>query len=126
MSTKSVQRLKPGDIVIIGCVMFGIAASMLGVRTLPGNTAVISIDNEIRYALELGKDRILTVKGAYGDMVIKVEAGEIWVEEVHCPRKVCMRTGRISQKGQTIVCLPNRIIIRIEGNGNEALDGITQ
>ena len=32
-----------------------------------------------------------------------------------CPTQDCVRTGTISRGGQSIVCLPARIIVRLEG-----------
>lgn len=36
-----------------------------------------------------------------------------------CPTQDCVRTGLITQSGQSIVCLPARIIVRLEGGAME-------
>ena len=37
------------------------------------------------------------------------------MEEADCPTQDCVHTGTITRAGQSIVCLPARIIIRLEG-----------
>lgn len=46
-----------------------------------------------------------------------VSGGETGVQVVwaDCPTQDCVHTGRISRHGQAIICLPARIVIRLEG-----------
>lgn len=48
-------------------------------------------------------------------------AGEsgVRVAWADCPTQDCVRTGLITRSGQSIVCLPGRIVIRLEGGGTE-------
>ncbi len=52
--------------------------------------------------------------------------GTIQILESNCPDKVCVNTGRVYMEGQSIACLPNRVIIKIapeEGSSGEGIDG---
>lgn len=40
-----------------------------------------------------------------------------------CPTQDCVHTGTITRSGQSIVCLPARLILRLEG-GTAGVDGI--
>lgn len=60
-------------------------------------------------------DTILEIPGVIGQTLIRVKDGQVWVEKASCPNKVCVRQGRISKPGETIVCLPNRVVVTIEG-----------
>ena len=42
--------------------------------------------------------------------------------EADCPGKDCVHTGSISKAGSAIVCLPNRLEIRIENRGDASSD----
>ncbi len=55
---------------------------------------------------------------------IEVEPGKIRFVDADCPDKICVKTGWISEPGQTAVCLPHKIIIRIEGK-NSSYDQIS-
>ena len=43
------------------------------------------------------------------------EDGGLRVSEADCPTQDCVHTGAISRSGQSIVCLPARIIIQLTG-----------
>lgn len=56
--------------------------------------------------------------------VISVERGRICVSEASCPDHICMETGWISDGAIPIVCLPNELVIKVEGGAS--LDGSVQ
>ena len=57
-------------------------------------------------------------------VVLLVEPGAISFVESDCPDQVCVRTGRLSSPGETAVCLPAKISVRLEGT-SKSYDGIT-
>ena len=89
-------------------------------------TAVVYIDGEEadRWALaSLGPDTHRRYSG--GGYTVEVccrPGGEEGVQVVwaDCPTQDCVHTGRIYRSGQSIVCLPGRIIIRLEGGAADA------
>ena len=52
---------------------------------------------------------------------IVVEDGTVLVRDMSCPDRICEQTGAISRQGQVILCLPNRLCIRIL---SEEVDGV--
>lgn len=57
-----------------------------------------------------------------GTNVLKIEDGEAYLIHADCPDKTCVRTGRIKYEGQSIICLPNRVSIKIVGDGSDKVD----
>ena len=55
---------------------------------------------------------------------ITVERGRICVSEASCPDHVCINTGWLSDGTIPIVCLPNELVIQVEGTSN--VDGAVQ
>ena len=49
--------------------------------------------------------------------VVEIKDGTVTVTEASCKNQVCVKHGAISRSGETIVCLPNRLVVRIE-NGS--------
>lgn len=52
-------------------------------------------------------------------VIIRVEPNKIYFKESTCPDKLCKKMGKISFPGQTAICLPAKISIRIVGQENE-------
>ena len=50
--------------------------------------------------------------------VVVISGGKVSVTEASCKNQVCVRHGAISKSGDSIVCLPNRLVVRID-NGSE-------
>ena len=102
------------DIVVI-VVVLALVAAALCMIFLPteGKTAEVYVDGEKYVTLRLDKDERL----ALDHLTIVVSDGNVWVEDADCKDKICEKTGKISKEGQSIICLPNRLIIRILGKG---------
>lgn len=62
-------------------------------------------------------------KGGYN--VLEVEGTRARMREANCPDRLCVQMGWIERPGQSIVCLPHRLLLRIEG-GEEKLDGVSR
>ncbi len=50
----------------------------------------------------------------YGSNTIKIEGGGVTVTDADCPDGYCVSHVKISNEGETIVCLPHRLVIKIE------------
>lgn len=74
---------------------------------------------EGKFAYSMSKDTRLEFTGLIGKSFVTIENGEAWFEDSPCENKVCVHSGRISSKNQWAACLPNGIIIYIEGNTEE-------
>lgn len=84
-----------------------------------GSYAVISVNGKKAERLSLSKDiETFTVKGA-DNISFTITNGEIYVSESDCPDKICLKTGHISRKGQSIICVPKRVSVTIESSGND-------
>jgi hypothetical protein len=57
--------------------------------------------------------------------VIAVEPGRIRVESANCPDQICVDNGWLSTGVTPIVCLPAKLVIRLENQEN-AFDGATR
>ena len=52
-------------------------------------------------------------------VIIRVEPNKIYFKESTCPDKLCKKMGKISFPGQTAICLPAKVSIRIVGSQSE-------
>ena len=88
-----------------------------------GATAVIYIDGSEYKRIDLsktGKSYEFTIETEYGSNTVLVEPGAISVSSADCPDKICVHQGRVTQAGIPIICMPHRLVIRIEGDKVDA------
>ena len=55
-------------------------------------------------------------------LVVSADEDGVWVSDSDCPTQDCVRTGTISRSGQSIVCLPARIVIQLTGGAADSND----
>ena len=76
--------------------------------------AVVYQDGQRIKELSLSEDAEFVVEGAYTNKIV-VENGRAAITESDCPGTDCVHSGWIHEVGRSIVCLPNRVEIRLEG-----------
>ena len=67
-----------------------------------------------------------TVETPHGSNTIRVEPGRIAVISADCADETCVRTGWIGENAIPIVCLPHRLVIRIEENAAHTVDAVAR
>ena len=82
-----------------------------------GGEAVVTVDGAETARLPLSRDAVIIAGGGEHTNTVVVENGEVYVSEASCPDHVCIRQGPARYDGQTIVCLPNRLVITVSGTG---------
>ena len=121
---KSSPKLRPCGWDALVVLLVVLLAAGCGVAVWGGNetardlTAVISVDGETAETVALSslsgpEERTLTANGYTLHLVLSPE--EVYMEAADCPTQDCVHTGHISRSGQSIVCLPARVIIQLEG-----------
>jgi hypothetical protein len=122
--------LKKGDIILIGIIILGalcwFVASNVFMSGQDTRVAVIKQNDITIKTIDLDKlqsDQRVNISGAYHEVIL-AEKGRIRFLEADCPDKVCVKTGWLTKKGDVAVCLPNKVIIKIEGE-NTKIDGVT-
>lgn len=128
MKRKNGQNQKRrGDILLLACCL-GLAVLAFGIQALtkkPGSTVVVKQEGEEihRYPLSVDREILLETQAGYNLLVI--EGGSAYIREADCPHNLCVGEGRIRRTGETLVCLPHKLTITIEGEDASAPDAYT-
>jgi hypothetical protein len=93
-------------------------------ETGAGSQALIQADSgDYVYSLETEVD--VEIDGPIGTSHIRVEDGGVRFVSSPCRDKICIAGGLITESGQWVACLPNRIFVRVEGGEDTGVDGQT-
>lgn len=77
---------------------------------------VVSRDGIVEERLPLSEDARLLLQDASGnENLLVIEGGSARLEDADCPDRLCVRQGAISRSGESIICLPHKLVITIEG-----------
>ena len=79
-----------------------------------GNMVSVYQDGTLIQEIPLSETKEFVVEGAYTNKIL-VKDGKAAIVESDCPGTDCVHSGWIHEAGRNIVCLPNRVEVRIEG-----------
>lgn len=123
--TSSQKKSKLRNDFILAAVILIIAAAGLLLISLTkeeGNTLVVKIDGAETASYSLAEDtrfEIRTGKNSENINVVVIENGKAYVSEADCPDGICKDYRPISYVGETIVCLPHKLVLEVTGEKND-------
>ena len=120
--------IKPWDIIIISVLVVAsfvptIVFALSFDNAKSGNSvkyAVVKIDGKEveRFDLDEISSKMVTYHPSDTQYnIVEIQEGKIRVKEDNSPDQIAVRTGWISEPGQTSICLPHRLVITIEQEG---------
>ena len=124
-STKS-KRLLRNDIIFIVALLavIAIAGACLYLFRGEGNTVSVSVDGKVIATYPLNVNRVEDIH-TDGDGLnrLVIKDGKAWVETASCPDGICAAHKPIHREGESIVCLPNKVVITVgTTDGDDGLD----
>lgn len=114
------KRLFRNDLIFIAAlfVLVSVAGLWFYFSHGEGDEVVVTVDGEIFGAYPLSGD--ITVEIRTGEQkqelnLLVIKDGKAYVETATCPDGICAGHKPISRKGESIVCLPHRVVITVHG-----------
>ena len=112
------------DLILILAILLMAGAYLLytNLTRQTGGYAVAYVSGKevARYPLALPNEAVITGKEG-GTNTLVIAGGQAKVTEASCPDGLCVNQGAVSYQNQTIVCLPNELVVQIEGGANAGL-----
>lgn len=90
--------------------------------------AVLQIyqDGELTGEYDLSQPQTIPVTGDEDSYnLVLIEAGAVRVTDADCPDQLCMKQRSISKNGESIICLPHRLVLQIHAKEESTLDSVT-
>jgi len=113
------------DILVLSIIFLIISLVYIisSLHSTRGDTVLIQVDGKDFLRLSLNENRIVRVSGPIGISIVEIKDRRVRMLSSPCPDKLCIKEGYIDKTGQVIICIPNRIVIKIEGKAG--LDALT-
>ena len=116
------------DILLILLVL-AVAAALLIYRAVSrenGSSIEVTVDGVLLMTLPLDRDTSVVIGEGDHTNTLVIRGGEASVTAASCPDHVCVKRGAIRFDGETIVCLPNRLVVTVVNGGDSGMDIISQ
>ena len=122
-----VNRKHRNDVIFIAVLLLIVAligAAFFFLRG-EGDTVTVSVDGKHYGTYPLHTDLTLSIRtGENGEEenLLVIRDGKAYVESATCPDGICADHKPISREGESIVCLPHRVVITVQTSDGEAPD----
>lgn len=119
--------IKKADIVLlIVLVALGLAFSWWSIAGRnAGDTVVISVDGAEYGVYPLSEDKEIDIDCDGHHNHITIKSATVQMTSSNCKNQVCVDTGVISHNRESIVCLPNRVVVEIRSGNGGGVDVIS-
>ena len=118
--------LKKKDWILIAVILCVAGLTVL-VHTFIGgagaNRVIVKIEGAIEGIYSLSEDREVEING--GTNLLKIKNGEASMSWADCPDQLCVHQKTVSLNRESIICLPNKVVVEVESSGNREFDAVT-
>ncbi len=89
--------------------------------------AVVTVGGEFYASYPLSQDTDVVIPGVKGfNNHLVIRNGEADIIDALCPDKICVHERKISRDGETLVCLPNRVVVEIRSGKEDGFDAVAR
>jgi hypothetical protein len=83
-----------------------------------GSLVEVTVDGKLYGTYRLSEDRVEDIITGDQNNRLVIRDGKATVEAATCPDKLCVSHRAIFREGESIVCLPHRVVITVVAGGN--------
>ncbi len=95
--------------LIIGLVTF----SFMQLHGKSGALVRVRVNNKEFGSYSLNKNQTIRIREDDWENILEIKNGKASMVKADCPDKICVNHAAISKKGETIVCLPHKVVIEV-------------
>lgn len=105
---------KIGDLIVLAVFIIAAALAIYFMTKPTGSEVYIYKDGKLFEAVSLSTEKTVKIDE---HITVKISGGAAYVLKSDCKGQDCVKAGKISKVGEMIVCLPNKVVIKILGDG---------
>ena len=122
-TVKNDGRIFKNDVIFIAALLLSLSLIGLAFQLFrgEGDLITVTVDGELTGTYSLSQDRTVEIlTGEQNDQrnLLIIRDGEAYVSEASCPDGICAAHRPISRRGESIVCLPHRVVITVRTAGD--------
>ena len=121
---KTAMKKKDWMLIVIILLAAGIAyLSHALLKDTASAVVVVRVDGKIVGTFDLAEDKKVTINN--GSNVFIINNGKADMIEADCPDQLCVHQRPVSGSGESIICLPNRVVLEVKSKAESEIDAVT-
>lgn len=123
------RRFGKNDVIFIGFLaVFCIAVCVWVYKggAVEGSNIAITVDGKEYGTYSLLEEQTITIGEGDTINIIEIKGGKAYMKEASCPDQLCVDQNEISFDKESIICLPNKVVITVISDVESELDGIVR
>lgn len=122
------KRLRNDIILICSAIVFTLIILVaITLINKTGNEVIIEQNSKQVAVLDLNKDQEYNLyNGGKVCNTVIIKNGEAYMIYADCKDKICVNHNKISKNNESIICLPNKVIVTVTNSKNNDVDGVAK
>lgn len=118
--------LKKKDLLLI-CIVLCVAGIWSGIRYFTGSRdpgyVTVKVDGVLEGTYLLDEDQVIEIN--HGTNILEIQDGKARMIEADCPDQLCVHQKAITAGGESIICLPNKVVAEVVSQTKSEYDAVT-
>ncbi len=123
------KRFGKNDVIFISfLVLFCVAVCIAVYKggAVEGSSITVTVDGTEYGTYALLEEQTITIQEGDALNIIEIKDGKAYMLEASCPDQLCVDQNDISFDKESIICLPNKVVITVTSDIESDLDGIVR
>lgn len=122
------MRKRKNDIILFTLILVLSGLVWLGISLVrnEGAYAVVTLDGELYGTYPLNVDSEIRIGDDVQYNILVIKDGKAMITEASCPDKLCVGQGAKEYDTQSIICLPNKLVVEIKGGEESEFDAVVK
>lgn len=119
------HKWKRNDLILIfGIICIAAFAYLMHEKMQDAGKGVviIKVDGEEQGTYRLSEVQTIEING--GTNILQIKDGKADMTEADCPDKLCVHQKAVSKNGESIICLPNQVVVEVKNSEQGEYDDI--
>lgn len=123
------MKMNKRDFIAIAIVIILSAAGflLLNLGHAQGSEVVITADGSEYGTYPLSEDKVIEIKSDVGSNIVVIENGSVYMKDADCPDRYCVKQGKVTGSGDSIICLPHKLVVEVKSSdGENTIDAVAK
>ena len=112
------------DVIFIAAILIlaALAALALFVFRSEGDFVTVTVNGQLYGEYSLSENRRVEINQGENYNILVIEDGYVSIEAASCPDGICSSHRPVKHDGESIICLPNKVVIEVRSSSNGQVD----